>query len=218
MQITQNVKSVELVPFPVGIPIAQSNCLTETPVQSTSERKSVTLEFVEAMKDFLNDAATKNAYRGLSRDFTRERKLPFQRLCVGILKDHARSTQTRLLDLFREINSGTKTSPPTTSAFSQARDKLLGEFFHEWTRRAVDFFYAHFPRESLVSTWRGRRLMAVDCSHVTLPDNPETRYFYSIQTNQIPGSETVCGLASYLHDLLNEMPVNGCLEKVQILV
>ena len=66
-----------------------------------------------------------------------------------------------------------------------------------------------------MTTWRGRRLRAVDCSTINLPDTPETRCFYSIQTNQIPASETVCGLVSFAYDVLNEMPTSACLEKVQ---
>jgi hypothetical protein len=117
--------------------------------------------------------------------------------------------------LFQDDKSGIGVKCPTASAFHQARAKVLAEFFHEWTSQAVKFFYANFSRESLVTTWRGRRLWAVDCSTINLPDTPETRCFYSIQTNQIPDSETVCALASFAYDLLNEMPGNACLEKVQ---
>jgi hypothetical protein len=117
--------------------------------------------------------------------------------------------------LFQDGKLGIGVKCPTASAFYQARAKVLAEFFHEWTSRAVQFFYANLPRESLVTTWRGRRLWAVDCSMIILPDTPETRCFYSIQTNQIPDSETVYGLASFAYDILNEMPTNACLEKVQ---
>jgi hypothetical protein len=58
-------------------------------------------------------------------------------------------------------------------------------------------------------------LWAVDCSNIILPDTPETRCFFSIQTNSIPDSETVCGLASFAYDVLNDIPTNACLEKVQ---
>ena len=210
-----NVKLVVSVPTPVGLPVAKNTCLTQTVAQVSNERKSVTVQFVEAMRAVLNDPWIKDAYRGLPCDFTRERKLPFERLCVSLLKDRARATQTRLLDFFREGDFKKGITFPSASAFDQARAKLLGDFFHEWTHRAVDFFYANFPRESLVTTWMGWRLIAVDCSTIILPDNPETRHFYSIQTNQVPGSETVCGLASFAFDILNELPINACLEKVQ---
>jgi hypothetical protein len=215
MPLILNAKSVEPTPAPLGLPTRRSAFLTLTPVQRPPEHPSMTTEFVEALRDFLNDPATKDAFRGLPSDFTRERCFTFPRICVALLKEQSRPAQTRLLHMFQEKGFGTVDKRPTASAFYQARAKVLPEFFHEWTRRAVQFFYDNFPRESLVMTWRGQRLWAVDCSTIILPDTPETRYFYSIQTNQIPDSETVCGLASFAYDVLNEMPTNACLEKVQ---
>jgi hypothetical protein len=215
MPLPLDAKSVEPTPVPLGVPIGRNNCLTRTIVRVPAEHRSLTTEFIEAMRAFLNDPAIKDAYRGLPSDFTRDRCLTFPRICVALLKEHARPAQIRLLHLFQDGKFGIGGKCPTASAFYQARAKVLAEFFHEWTSRAVQFFYANFPRESLVTTWRGRRLWAVDCSTIILPDTLETRCFYSIQTNQIPDSETVCGLASFAYDILNETPTNACLEKVQ---
>ncbi len=215
MPLPLNAKSVELTPVPLGVPIGRKDCLTRRIVQVPAEQQFLTTEFIEAMRAFLNDPAIKEAYRGLPSDFTRDRCFSFPRICVALLKEHARPAQTRLLHLFQDGSFDIGVKCPTASAFYQARAKVLAEFFHEWTRRAVQFFYENFPRESLVTTWRGRRLWTVDCSTIILPDTPETRCFYSIQTNQIPDSGTVCGLASFAYDILNETPTNACLEKAQ---
>nr|MDO8116644.1 transposase [Candidatus Sigynarchaeota archaeon] len=175
----------------------------------------MTVDFIEAMRGFLHDPATKAAFRGLPSDFTRDRCFTFPVTCVSILKDHARPAQTRLLHLFEDKAFGTRERCPTASAFFQAREKVLPCFFQEWTSQAVQFYYANYTKDSLVTTWRGMRVWGIDCSWMNLPDNAITRHFYSIQKNQIPDSETVGGLASFAYDLLNDIPISACLEKVQ---
>jgi hypothetical protein len=215
MSPSSNVKYVEYIPDPIGAPTKRFGILTQARVKPSVERKPITALFVEAMNAFLHDPAVKDAYRGLPTDFTRDRYFTFPRICVAILKERARSAQARMLRMFNDGAFGAADECPTASAFYQARAKVLAEFFHEWTCKAVSFYNDNFSEYSLITRWRGWRVWAVDCSIIRLPDTPETRYFYSIQTNQFPDSETVCGLASIAHDVLNEVPMNACLEKAQ---
>jgi hypothetical protein len=168
-------------------------------VDYTFGYSKVTVDFLASMRVFLHNPTTKSMFRCSSTDFTRDRVFTFPRLCVSILKEHSRPAQTRLLHLFQDGAFGSNTKCPTRSAFFQAREKVKPECFKKWMHDAVRFFYDNFPKEALVSTWKGMRLWGIDCSVINLLDTPETRRHYSIQTNQFPESETIQGLASFAY-------------------
>jgi len=67
--------------------------------------------------------------------------------------------------------------------------------------------YAEF-----VKRWNGRLVWAVDGTVINLPDTPETRERYSVQTNQHDGKGAVQGMASFLYDVLNEVTINASLD------
>ncbi|MEX2755081.1 MAG: IS4 family transposase [Candidatus Sigynarchaeota archaeon] len=209
------MKSVEAWPSMQAMPRACIEPGHVDRMQRLISHHSLTTRLVNHVRAFINDPATKDTFRGLPRDFTRDRCFTFPVTCFSILKEHSRSSQTRVLHLFQDGAFGARNTCPTASAFFQAREKVLPGIFQELTRQAVQFYYANFPQESLVTTWRGMRVWAVDCTRINLPDNDETRYFYSIQPNQHVDGETVCGLASFTYDVLNDLPTNACLEKVQ---
>jgi hypothetical protein len=173
------------------------------------------VEFIGALRIFMNDPVTIDSYRARPEDFTRDRCLTFPLTCVAILKDWTKPADERLANLFGNDGFGDMSKCPTASAFYQARAKLMPAFFQAWTHIAVQFYYDNYPRESLVIDWRGKHLIAIDCTTINLPDTPETRSCYSIHTNKIPDSESVYGLASFAYDVLNDMPINACMGKAQ---
>ncbi len=215
MPLPLDVKSVESWPSIQAVSRVRIEQEPDLRVQRLIHRQSLTTRLVYTIRDYIKDPSTKDAFRGLPRDFTRDRYFTFPVTCISILKEYARPSQTRVLHLFQDGAFGVNTTCPTASAFFQAREKVLPALFQELTRQAVQFYYTNFPQESLVTTWRGMRVWAVDCTRINLPDNEETRHFYSIQPNQYADGETVCGLASFTYDVLNDLPTNACLEKVQ---
>lgn len=56
-------------------------------------------------------------------------------------------------------------------------------FFKEWLHEISNYFYANFSSVGLVNTWKGKRLLAIDCSSIRLPDTPETRAQYTRAQN-----------------------------------
>jgi hypothetical protein len=179
------------------------------------EGLSVTTQFITEMRAFLYDPITVMTYRCHPENFSRDRFFSFPRLAIAILKEHAFPAQTRLIHLFREGAFGNQIICPTASAFYQARSKLDPSFYKEWVSRAVQFFYSHFHTEHLVTTWHNRYLWAIDCSMLNLPDTPETRSAFSIQRNQVPGSEIIQGKASFSYDVLNELVTDVLFDKIQ---
>ena len=103
------------------------------------------------------------------RNFTRNRKLPFETLCRTIL---SMSGQSLNVELQRQFHYDPTAA--TTSAFVQQRGKLLPAAFEEILRR---FTYQNRP----IRRWNGYTLLAVDGSHVQIPSNihDEATYFNS---------------------------------------
>lgn len=93
------------------------------------------------------------------RDFTRNRKLPFEALCRTIL---SMSGQSLNVELQRQFHYDPTAA--TTSAFVQQRGKLLPAVFEEILHR---FTY----QNRSIRSWNGYTLLAVDGSHVQIPRN-----------------------------------------------
>lgn len=177
--------------------------------------KDITIRFLHTVEEFLHSPDTVEKYRVRPVDFTRDSKLRFPRLVVALLSDHAKAAQNRLSQLFSRGVFGDVTTSPTASAFWQARAKVQPGIFQDWADHAVRFFYANYPENGFTTTWHGRYLWAADCSVLDLPNSEETRADFNVHHNQLPGGGTVQGQASFLFDLLNELPVHAMLGKKQ---
>lgn len=105
------------------------------------------------------------------RDFSRSRKLPFEKLLALLLSMGGGTLTKELLDYFK--CSGETAS---SSAFVQQRDKLLPEAL-EFLLHAFTEACAQEKRD------RGYRLFAIDGSDVQIPTNPADPNSY------FPGSE-----------------------------
>ena len=105
------------------------------------------------------------------RDFTWNRKLPFETLCRTIL---LMSGQSLNVELQRQFHYDPAAA--TTSAFVQQRGKLLPTTFEEILRR---FTYQNRP----IRKWNGYTLLAADGSHVQIPSDiyDKATYFNSTQ-------------------------------------
>lgn len=109
------------------------------------------------------------------KDFSRKRKLPFQKTISTILSLKGKSLSNELLDIF-----DLDLSMPTVSAFIQQRNKIdycaFEALFHSFTN-AVD-------EQKL---FKGYRLLAVDGTKLHTPTNPdETASFYEGANGQKP--------------------------------
>lgn len=120
------------------------------------------------------------------------------------------------MSLFNRVNRffyqlGQLHQRPSASAFCQARRKVKPGLFKRMNQEMVACLsedYAEF-----VKRWNGRLVWAVDGSVMNLPDSPETRERYSVQTNQHDEKGAVQGMASFLYDVLNEVTINASLDE-----
>jgi len=94
------------------------------------------------------------------KDFTRDRKLPFETVVNLLISMGGNSIYKELLE-----SQGYDVNTATTSAFIQQRDKILPEAFefllHKFTESYSD-----------IKTYRGYRLLATDGSDLLIPTNP----------------------------------------------
>jgi len=93
--------------------------------------------------------------------------------------------------------------PPSKSAFTAARLKILIPFFIDLFLFTVSLFYQYIHN---LKTWKGFRLLAVDGSAIRGPDTTENRYLISVHENQHGGVAATKILA--IHDALNRVFTN----------
>lgn len=126
------------------------------------------------------------------RNFTRNRKLPFEKLCRTILSMSGQSLHVELQRQFRY-----EPAAATASAFVRQRGKLLPSVFEEILRR---FTLQVRPKRC----WNGSTLLAVDGSHVQIPSDTHdgATYFNSTKGGRgynLLHLNALCDLESQLY-------------------
>lgn len=121
------------------------------------------IEFLKSIitsKDFLK------RHRQSSKDFTRQRKLPFSTLLFFMINLIKGSYQDELDHFFKAINRfDVAKRIVSKAALTKARMKLRYEAFIELNSELVDHFYKNFRPLK----WHGFNLLAVDGTTAQLP-------------------------------------------------
>lgn len=129
------------------------------------------------------------------KDFTRDRKLPFETMLKIIIGMNGGSIQ-------KELYSYDKSIDVTSSAFVQQRDKILPETFGYIFRQFTDLLAA-------AKNYRGYRLLAVDGSTISLALNENAETY---MPNGYCGSEFNAYHMSALYDLCNKFYIDTIVE------
>jgi len=147
-------------------------------------------------QDFLEKA------RKRPQDFTRNRKLPFPKLMIFMLGLIKCSIQTAL-DKFFETSEDEEAHMAQQS-FSEAREKIRWEAFHDLYKTITYPIYDHY-----YETWHGYRVSAIDGSKIQLPDDPHLReYFGTLGKNNTAATAQ----ASALYDVYNNVLIDAWIE------
>src|SRR5659263_727577 len=149
---------------------------------------------IELLRAFITSNLVIDSFRFNDTDFTRNRKLPFWKTTVLILRSWKTSLHNKLTKFFDDLNL--LDVMPTASAFCQARKKIKPELFIALKDEIVKFYYKNYEKSGLVKHWNGRLLWAIDGSSINIPDTQETRNKYSIQANQYDKDGTVQTVSS----------------------
>jgi hypothetical protein len=171
------------------------------------------IKIIEDLKMVLDLFKTDNELRSLVTngefDFSRNRKLPFERTVGIILNMPKRSLSIEIQDFFDHLESGVNTC--TKGAFSLQRSKLKALFFTIWNKQLVNSFYSHYGEST--KKWKGFILQAVDGSTAYLINKKEVIDHYGTQGNQhvsVPMAQIV-----QIQDVLNDLTVWGNISPIK---
>ena len=161
------------------------------------------LKIITELKLFLEIAATDPEIRQLftdkASDFSRDRKLPFEKLVSMLINLPKRTLSIEIQEFFENI--GTPELSCTKGAFSLQRVKLKPVFFKLWNQWLVDnFYYWYGPN---VKQWNGFTLLAVDGSTGYLFNKGDIMKHFGTQCNQY--MEVPMTQVMQIQDVLNDL-------------
>lgn len=166
--------------------------------------QNVNVEIIAELKNFIclvhNTPELLDLFRQQKSDFTRDRKLPFDKLVLLILKLCKRTLSVELEQFFTDQKLEESCS---VSAFSQQRSKLIPDFFRALNAVLYQSYY-HYCVGS-VKRWKNYRVIAGDGSSVSLISNDALEKFFGGQRNRF-GSFSL-GKAFYWYDVLNGLVI-----------
>jgi Transposase DDE domain len=158
------------------------------------------------MKKRLYSVRLKESFRRSSKDFTRERKMPFRKVVLFMMSLSRRSLQVDLTAFMRSFSEGARNI--TSSAFNQNRKKIDPLLFKDLLQTLNGEFYT--DNDARVLLWEGMRLLATDGSTLILPGTPGLEAVYGRAANQHK-TTVVSARCSVLYDVLNNLVIDGAL-------
>jgi hypothetical protein len=165
------------------------------------------VKIIEELQYFLQTVSSDPDIRKLvtqkEKDFSRERKLPLERIVGIIINLPKRSLSIEIQEFFDSLGKGLESG--TKGAFSLQRTKLQVLFFQVWNCWLVDCFYHYYGNK--VKRWRGFLLQAVDGSATYLINKKEVIEYFGTQDNQYVSIPM--GRVMQVQDILNDITVWG---------
>lgn len=163
------------------------------------------VEIIELLRSYLkimiNDPGVRANFTLRPEDFTRDRKLPMDKLVGMLINLPKRSLTTELQSFFESLEQLELCC--TKGAFSLQRTKLKPLFFEVWNKLLVDDFYACY--NNYVKRWECFKLMAVDGSNVNMVNKPEIVKYFGTADNQF--GRVPMARAMQIHDVLNDLTI-----------
>ncbi len=160
------------------------------------------VKIISELKNFVTQVSQQEGvldhFRKSGKDFTRNRKLPFERLVLLIAKLCKKTLSIELEGFFQELGEDQSCS---VSAFTQQRSKLKASFFY-WWNQVLWKSYDHYSGEN-ASRWNGLRVIAADGSNISLLNTAALSGHFGGQSNRC-GSFTQAK-TFYYYDVLNEL-------------
>jgi len=136
-------------------------------------------------------------------DFSRHRKLTFERIVGIIINMPKRSLSIEIQEFFDSLGKDLESA--TKGAFSLQRSKLKPLFFEVWNKWLIDNFYHYYGDD--VKRWRGFRVQAVDGTTAYLLNRPDLVKHFGTHSNQ--HGDTAIARVMQIQDVLNDITVWG---------
>ncbi|MCK5097743.1 MAG: transposase, partial [Desulfobacteraceae bacterium] len=162
-------------------------------------------ELIEFLKILILSNDFLKRHRQTSKDFTRQRKLPFSTLLFFLINLIKGSYQDELDHFFKAINRfDIAKRIVSKAALAKARMKLKYEAFIELNVQMVDYFYENFKPLK----WHGFNLLAIDGTTVQLPRiEAITEHFGAWYPRQ--GDKCPMARVSQMFDPLNKITIDA---------
>ncbi|WP_155309411.1 IS4 family transposase [Desulfosarcina ovata] len=161
---------------------------------------------VDYLKKILHSEDFVNRHKKSQKDFTRNRKLPFQTLFLYLINFIKGSYQDELDHFHKALfRLDVPVAMVTKMALCLARKKLKSSTFIEFNRHLLEFFYDNYKS---VKTWHGFNLLAIDGSTLKLFKYEEIRKHFGIMK---PKNGPPCPMArvSQMFDVLNKITIEA---------
>ncbi|MFZ2284933.1 MAG: IS4 family transposase [Lutibacter sp.] len=163
------------------------------------------IKIIGELKAFLNVISSKpelkELFTGKPSDFSRNRKLTFDRTIFLILNMLKRSLAIEVREFFELI--GNENISCSKAAFTIQRKKLKSSFFELWNKLLVDCFYNYYGEN--VKKWNNFLLIGVDGSTAYLFDKKEVKNYFGVQENQF--TQTPIARVMKFYDVLNKINI-----------
>lgn len=165
--------------------------------------QATNIKIIDELKLFITRVKEEKLFVSRDKDFTKARKLPFERMIYLLMNMLKKSLSIELNEFFETIELPDLCC--SKSAFSQQRMKLHYDFFVWWNVVLVNSFYKHYGEG--IKRWRGYRLVGVDGSTAYLLNKPEVQDYFGVQANQ--SVSVAMGRIVTLYDVLNEISLSA---------
>jgi hypothetical protein len=171
------------------------------------------IKIIDDLKNFIGECCTNGELRSLfttsKTDFTRERKLNFERLVLLLINFFKKSYNIEIAEFYNRVSP--ESQPVSKSAFCQQRMKIKGVFFTCLNEILVQSFYTHY--EHRLKRWHGMRLIAIDGTTVYLFDNEDVTSHFGTQKGH---SNVPMGQALSAFDVLNGITIRSGLYPIKM--
>ena len=150
----------------------------------------------------------KEKWRKSITDFTRKRKMDFEKLIHYILNKKGLSTNMEINNFFNKINEDTDMS---VQALLDQRLKLKAEVFVELNEDYLKGFYSEY-RETDVKNYKGYILKAIDGTDFEIPNTEKSKEAFG-RVKAKEGESIPRTSVSMCYDVLNEYIIDVIPEK-----
>lgn len=172
------------------------------------------LKIISDLKNFIKLSATqpdlKELFTVSKNDFSRNRKLGFERLVLMLINFFRKSYSIEIADFYNLING--EETKVTKSAFCQQRMKIKDLFFACLNEILVESFYEHYAEQ--VKRWNGFRLIAIDGSIACLVNTGDVTSHFGTQGNHI--KEMTMGQVLSAFDILNGITIRADMFPIKV--
>ena len=169
------------------------------------KEKINTVRIVSTSKEKINSQKFLSEAKMRSQDFTRDRKMPFDKLVLFMLNMVKTSTKTALNRFFELI--GKPEVEMTQQAFSLARQKINWTAFYDLFLMTVNETYSFY-----YETWNGYRVAAIDGIKIQLPVDDDLREQFGTAGK---GNTSPTAQGSALYDVYNNIIMDAHMEPIK---